>query len=1243
MYLKKLELFGFKSFADRTELAFQPGMTGIVGPNGAGKSNIVDAFKWIFGEQSAKVMRGGEMKDVIFNGTQDRRPSGFAEVTIVFENSDRFLDVDYSEVAVTRRLYRSGESEYLINKQKARLKDIRELFMGTGIGQTSYSMLEQGRIDVILQASEVDRRFVFEEAAGISKYLARKAEALRALLRVEENLTRLNDIVDEVDKRLQRVKAQASKARRHRELTERLKELRVRSTLDEWKGSLRARADLSFRLSWCDLRLADLDSLIASASEACAAKARERRELAERIRGLDERLAEERMLEERTRERVNQARERLAELEGEKVRRGEELRSSREGLAALEARLAAEREKLSSLAEDAGAKRARCADLAAELEAVRSAREGAEVDLRARREDLVDLLQRRAALKNQIVSIESEIGNLAGQRERLSALVEGLEAQLELVRGKLSEEKGRLEALEAEEKGLRARLAETSAGLAGLEARAAELDADLSAVREETGVRRSRYEVLKNLEEDLAGVRLGVADLLRRKAERSAVEGGIPGLAEVHGMVGSFVEVEPRFAMAVESALAERAQSLIVETQDGAFGLLDFARAERLGALEIVSLDRVGPARPEEFPRGAGVLGPLRERVSVPDDYGDLFDRLLANVILVEDRAAALALSRNGLRSFRLVTLEGELLEPWGGLSVPGERGAGIISRRSEIAELEGELRRLEARKEAVEAEREAQRRRIEEVEAERRDLEDRVSRLGVSKVQAEGSVEQLSREAQRIGREIAVGGSELADLVEQSKAREAERASVAAALASQEVEIRSAEETVQLLDGEVSRRSQEERAAGERLTQARLELAQAEKSEEGLRELVSRLEATVSEHRSRSENVALELEGLERRREELERTVETGEAELSAVGERQAGIRSELEVEERLEREALQAEGAFQKALESLHAERSAVSSERQSAELRDQEERHRRNSLAERIAEDYALDVERLLEFEAQAAEVARGLDAGAPEAGAAGPDLDALPQALAARGLPPESRYLIPDPEFDREKAREEIRELQEKIRRLGAVNLEALEELQELEERSRFQKAQRADLLESEKNLREIIAEINKTSRELFLKTFQEIQGHFSDLFRKCFGGGKAELVLEEGADVLEAGIDIVARPPGKKVSRLSLMSGGEKTMTAIALLFAIFRTRPSPFCILDEVDAALDEANVRRFVVLLKDFLARTQFIVVTHNKLTMMEASTLYGITMEERGVSKRVSVELATYDPETLEAAAPR
>ena len=1217
MYLKKLEMLGFKSFADKTELLFESGMTCIVGPNGCGKSNVVDAFKWIFGEQSAKGLRGSEMKDVIFNGTLERKPTGFAEVTVVFENSDRFLDIDYSEVAITRRLYRSGESEYLINKQRCRLKDIRELFMGTGIGQTSYSILEQGKIDVLLQANNVERRHVFEEAAGISKYLSKKAETLRALIRIEENLVRLNDIVAEVDKRLQRVKAQASKARRYRELSERLKDLRVRSALDDYRESVAARAEISFRLHWSQFRIDLIEGLIFELQSAADRRGAERTEHEAAVTLVRERLASERLLAERARERMEQERRRSLELVAEKSRKLDELDSTTAALRQLFERLDQEKREVASLVTDIEAKKGRFQTLHAEFDGVHRQRARIEEARESGKNKVVALLQARSRVLNEWTQVEAELSNLRGQGERLVAAIDAHSAQVAREQSLEKEKRAEENLLKLESERLSRARAQCESSTESLSAELETLDEELAAKVGLLVERRSRYEVLKSLEEKLEGVGRGVQDILRRRES-------LPELADLrglHGMVGSLVKVESRYARAVEAALGAQAESLVLESQDGALSLLDFARKDGSGRVEVISLDRVDSIAPEYFSRQAGVLGPLVDRVQVAEDHEELFRRLLANVVLVEDFDTAVALSRNGLRPFRLVTIGGEVIEPWGGLSIAGKSDLGIISRRSEMDDLQRVVNLLEGEEALLRKRQSELKRGVLDGRTELDRLREELQRVSRSVVQSEGVLSQITREKERLGREISVGSSELKEIELETASRKESLLALTAKLEALDQERTAAEEECRGLDRSVREASEMESVAQEDCTQARLDLAQAEKRLEGLREMVKRDELSLEDRQQTIASLGAEVRLIEERHREAEDAFRSSEQELTEVATREDLVRRELEVAEATGAALRDQEQLLRKEVDNAHQEQARVQKERESAQLRDQEERHRRNSILERMDEEYGLDLVRLMEsHEINAAD---------------SNSVPTLPDELQ-----PLAKYFTPDPAWDREKVREEVREIQEKLRRLGSVNLEALDELGELEERQKFQLAQRADLTESAKSLQEIIAEINRTSRDLFLKTFVEVQTHFSDLFRKCFGGGKAELVLEEGQDVLEAGIDIVAKPPGKKITTLSLMSGGEKTMTTIALLFAIFRARPSPFCILDEVDAPLDETNVRRFSVLLKDFLAQTQFVVVSHNKVTMAEANTLYGVTMQEHGVSKRVSVELESYDPEKMEAA---
>jgi chromosome segregation protein len=1225
MYLKKLELLGFKSFADRTEFTFQPGMTCVVGPNGCGKSNVVDAFKWIFGEQSAKGLRGSEMKDVIFNGTQTRKPSGFSEVTIVFDNDDRFLDVDYAEVAVTRRLYRSGESEYLINKQRCRLKDIKGLFMGTGIGQTSYSIFEQGKIDVLLQASNLDRRIILEEAAGISKYRVRKEEAIRSLARVEDNLARLSDIVDEVEKRIQRLKAQASKARRYRRLSDRLKELRVRLALEDFRESVLSSADISFRLYWCKFNLESLEELLDRLGRGLEKRSAERQTCAEGLRRRREQLEGERLAMERTRERIESGRRRARELAEEREAKLSEIGSTEEALAVLGQEVASKENEIAAAAAETRRQSESLDALSARRDALRAESGAAEQGLSREKEVAFAILQKRAQLGNTLAQLDAELRNLGARRDRVHASLGGFGELLELERAREEDRRGELARLEAEGHELEASRGALEKDAGNLEREVEALAGELAATRQALHQRQSRLEVLESLEAKLEGVSRGAAELLRRARDADAAGGG-SALAEIHGLVASLTKVESRFARAVESILGRRTQALVVETQDGAMSLLETARDGGLGAVEVVCLDRVSPVPLEHFPTQGGVLGPLRERVEVRPEFEDLFDRLLANVVLVEDFSTALALSRNGLRPFRLVTLGGEVIEPWGGISLPGDSELGILSRRSEMDDLRSELGRLSSREEELSRLLTGRRSGV----AAKRDEMERVrvqaARISHAVVEVESALGQSRREAERLEREIGVGRAEVSEIEAEVGRRLEEKGRCEMESGALGGEEQACDRRIQELQAAVADATARTEAAEEAVNGARLALVQAEKQTENLREILGHKEAALRERQGHLEDLRQRIATLESRQVEAAADLGSSEEDLQRITARESTILISLRAEEEADEELRQEEQAFHREIENLRKVHSDVQRERESAQLRIQEERHKRNHLVERIDEEYGVDLARLLESPG---------DVAPPPSAAAIEDDPAGEEAEPSRDAAPRDSSA----EWDREKAREEIKELQEKLRRIGGVNLEALDELDELEERYKFQQAQRQDLIESEKNLRGIIAELNRTSRELFLKTFESVQRHFSELFRKCFGGGIADLVLEDGVDVLDAGIEIVARPPGKKITSLSLMSGGEKTMTTLALLFAISRTRPSPFCILDEVDAPLDEPNVRRFVVLLQDFLAQTQFIVVTHNKITMAEATTLYGVTMQERGVSTRVAVELESFDPDRLES----
>jgi chromosome segregation protein len=1247
VYLKKLELLGFKSFADRTEFGFYPGITGIVGPNGCGKSNVVDAFKWIFGTQSAKGLRGSEMKDVIFNGTMTRKPAGYAEVSVVFDNQDGYLDIDYAEVEITRRLYRSGESEYLINQQKCRLKDIRDLFLDTGIGQTSYSILEQGKIDVLLQSSPEDRRMIFEEAAGISKYRVKKAETQRALLRVDDDLRRIGDILAELEKQIRRVKAQALRAQRYKELSERLRELRVRLALEDYHKSLEARVGLSVGLYWAGFRLATIEDLMARLRTAAEKRAATRVGAVERLRELRQRLSDESSSRQRVEERIEQCGRRSEELTAERARRGDDLEDTTGKVITLRSEIEQAGEALERLRQLLGDQREIYSELEARLEERSESHAAGEAALRTEKSRVVELFQKRSRIANQLVQISSELRNLDARRERLETALGAFRFELAEIERRGQELELAHEELEQRRVALVGRRDEIVERVRTRDEAIRVLETERSACQAAIHRKSSRFDVLRSFEDRFDGVAKGAAEILRRQDD-------LPLVARARGLVGALVSVERKYAAAIEAALGPRVQALVVDTHEGAMEILSFARTNELGGVEVIALDRIESLEAERLARHGGVLGVAREFVDPANGFEDLFDRLLVDAVLVEDLPTAIALARNGLRTYRLVTLAGEVVEPWGGFAASGQAEHGIISRRSEMDELRREVVEHEARsvaiRERLDAEiavRDELRRSGEECSRELSDVERRL-------LSQEGERTQVQRERGRLRREIDVSSAEKIDIEKDVATRNSERDRWTA----EEVEVvaaeRRLESTIAELEAAICESARARSVAADAVAQARNALVQLEKQEETASSVLRERGQYLASRERHLQDLHREIEVIEQRMRENVALLEQSSADVLAIRQREDEIRVALAASEEEDAAEQLIAKSFQSEIDSLRDRAERVRADREDFQLRDQEERHRRNTILERIDEQYGIDLRALIERRGRPSAAPTAAEPTSHEASEfsgvssaqtpmseQGPGSPSTVEGFSVPSVPEgDARFLEPLDGWDRDAAYEETRELQDQLRKLGNVNLEALDEIDELEQQYEFQRAQKADLDDGQRSLRAIIEDLNRKSREMFAETFAKVQENFRELFRKSFGGGRAELVLEEGADILEAGIEIVARPPGKKLTSLSLMSGGEKTMTTIALLLAIFRSRPSPFCVLDEVDAPLDDANVGRFIVLLEEFANQSQFIIITHNKKTMAEASVLYGVTMQERGVSKRVAVELESYDPQSPELA---
>jgi chromosome segregation protein len=1232
--LKRLELVGFKSFADRTQFDFIKGITAVVGPNGSGKSNIVDAVRWILGEQSAKSLRGGEMADVIFNGSASRRSLGMAEVTMTFDNTRQVLNTTTDEVQITRRVYRDGQGEYLINQAPCRLKDIKDLFLGSGAGNNAYSIIEQGRVDVLLQSSTQERRAIFEEAAGISRFKARKIETLRKLERVDLNLTRLRDIIDEVEKQLRSARLQAAKAQRYQEYSARLKELRVAISLEEYHdiaGKLTGEQTLLERLKL------ELDERNAQA----ASWDTDMQKLEAAVARLDQATREQEGLLGNARQQIATARTTLEHEGSLSTRLETELATTRGALSELNARVATLAEQSARAAAEL-----REAELAGQEQ--RLGVQGLEDELQAVLQRLTELqtqrqndhelqleqMQRRIRLENDAIGAKARLDGLVAERHRLVQRSEQAAEHLASIDVELQE-------LTAAEETLQARLAAARQSLTDqrqererlrqLHDETAQMVGDLKAQR--TGL-TSRVEVLEGLERSHEGLGTGVREVLALREQTDAGP-----WRTLLGMIADVLNVRREYAPLIDLALGDWSQRFLVRDRTELAAALA-ARRVFSGRVSFVPLGGrhiEGNVEGSPDPRSAtedGVVAVASDLVTCENpELAGLPAQLLGRTLLVRDLAAARTLA-DRFPGYRLITLQGELLEPDGTLTVGTHHAeTGIISRKSELRELRLQVVAVDQRIAETERALSELRDRLgetdsrlsstqEELDALNEQASDLRSRIGQHRQRREGLHEEVTLSR----RELGVIDSDITTLQttwQEAKvqAEEAERqvkelhARLEAAEHSlRELDHRRHHQQQQTMLAKVALATVEERLSSIRakhgqletdLGQRRQELTDAERRLVEARERLQQSQGTMLNASAALARCYLDKESAERRVDFLARERDQQRQERQAIVERVQTARSEWQARQ-----------------EEVHAH-----------ELTASELRHKRDTLIERLREDYQLDLAEL--YAAREAERRAELEAAAPPSDATVTGIEAIsgePEVVTttngdADAENPQSAIRNPQ-SLDPAAVNEEIAELRRKLNRLGSVNLDSLQELAELEIRAENLQTQFDDLGAAKKSLEEIIATINQDSKRLFTETFTTIRLHFQELFRKVFGGGMADILLENEEDILESGIEIVARPPGKELRSISLMSGGEKTMAAVALLLAIFRSKPSPFCILDEVDAALDEANIGRYTSVLREFLDLSQFIIITHSKRTMSCADVLYGITMQESGISKRVSVK---------------
>ncbi len=1181
--LKALELIGFKSFADKTRFEFPQGITVVVGPNGSGKSNLVDAIKWVLGEQSAKSLRGKEMADVIFNGSGSRRALNSAEVTLTLDNSKKLLAVDTPEVHVTRRVYRSGEGEYLINRQPCRLRDFRDIFAGTGIATEAYSVIEQGKVDVMLQSSPRERRVIFEEAAGISRFKVKKLEALRRLERVDQNLLRLSDIVDEVDNRLRSVRMQATKARRYRQYTGRLQELRTQVAAVDWR-----------RLSEQLQRIERQQSTLHQQRAAFLAEAE----------ALDVRSLETEIEITRLDQQIRKAEARIAGNRESIVGTESMIQHQRSRCGELEHQASRYRRQLSTMTARVGDIQQQLRETTEEVEVARQHYQQQHRDLASDQRELTELttrldrlrgeyeVQREQHLKEmrEATTLSTEITSLETQALALQTRADQCRSQIAKLGQTASQLAGELKQFHIEHRHSQQsaeqagqRLAEAQALLAQRRRQLASAQKELADLQGRYTVAHERAEILQELEDRREGLSSGVKQALA-EAEQ-ATDGPF---CQIRGLVADVIEANVDMAPLIDAALGPVAAHLVVSPGEALFDLLKRQSYRFKGRVGFVSIKPRGVAtstQAADLTGRLGVVGRATDYVRTVESPAGLLDQLLGSTWIVGDLEQALSLAAELNGEEQLVTLAGELVEADGTVVVGPSAGvAGLISRRSELRALAALKTKLAGQLEAARHSAATLEEAVDQLdtEATERDGEKRHAdrRLGQLQIKVQGAGQRCDHVEQQLaalGDELAVAEQDVVSVAGTLEQRQQQQLEKESQLSETEAHIDEQKQHIAQLDQSYAGQTR-------KTTSAQIDLAKSQQRLEYLQTQLRQFEQHRQERDRGINDARTQLAECTRQAGLSGRTILTAESEIALLYLNKEEFRREVvahtESRDALRRERSEAASLAQSRRNKIRKLEDALHAQQLSAS----EIQHERTTLADRLREDYSIE--------------------------------------LAELEHPPSDEEL-----HEREAVETEIADLRRKVNNMGGVNIDALQELEELETRFNSLSTQFKDLSSAKGSLQEIIDRINDDSRRLFGETLETVRSHFQELFRKLFGGGRADIVLEEDVDLLDSGIEIVARPPGKEPRSISLLSGGEKTLTCVALLLSIFRSRPSPFCVLDEVDAALDEANIERFTAVLREFLTMTQFIVVTHSKKTMTAANTLYGVTMQESGVSKRVSV----------------
>lgn len=1179
MRLTKLELSGFKSFARKTELDFGRGITAVIGPNGSGKSNIADAIRWVLGEQSAKALRGARMEDVIFSGTQQRKSQGYCEVTLTFDNTDGKLNLPFSEIAVTRRLYRSGESEYCLNRNACRLRDIQELFRDTGIGKDGYSIISQGKVDEILSNKSNDRRAALEEAAGVMRYRVRKEEAARKLEHTEKNLERIEDILDELAGRLGPLEEQSAAARAYLKLRDELRDLEINQFLYQYD---RARE----RLAAMEQTIAQLGEQETATEAQAEALQGECQALEERTRSLEAALTgqQNRLMEMLSgvethvgeynvlRERKENIEREIQRLELEKAAAAQRLLELTETLSGMESDEAG-RIAMQRLERDIEAQAAGLAAQDAEVQK-------AEAALESMKNGIMEAMNRLADAKGDLTrfetmssALEARIASISGEMENASAASGALQAEYEQASAERDEQQAACETLRASMAGAQENRSKLQESFQSLQQKHHQME-------QEAGAMESRLRVLGEMARSREGYYASVKNIMR-DAARDARLG-----SAIIGVVAELLQVPKEYETAITMALGSALQNIVTPTAEDARYVIDYLRSHDYGRATLlpVALLRERPLSPQErrFLAADGCLGLASELVGCAPEAKTVLEYLLGRTAIVRDLPSGIALKKRSGGAFSIATLEGDIISTGGSMSGGSikKREFSLLGREREIQELNKKLGETRDALAALAERCETLRRDILMAELQTDSFREELHTQEIALAKSEEKLDIIRRDMEsgdtrraRLGEELRAIQENLQDIAEEKSRALVLQTELESGNAATQDDVRVAQQALSEL------RAKRE-AASNALTEKKVRRMALQKEQDAVANEQKRLCAEQERIRRQAEDQAqtiaaeqAQLDGIRERLLEMEQSI--------AGEQQQAGEQKKAQLEMEEERNTLSETLTQQRARrESLLSSLRELGERKHKQELQRSRTELELNAIQDRIWEDYELTYENALPLRH---EIAVGATAG-------------------------------------------RISAIKNEIRDMGDINLGAIEDYRAVSERHTSLSTQRDDLRSAQADLNRLIGELTETMERVFSGQFALIQKNFHEVFAELFGGGHAELRLSDKGDVLGCDIDIIAQPPGKKLQLLSLLSGGERALTAIALLFAMLRLKPPAFCVLDEIESSLDEVNVSRFAGYLRAYSDETQFIIITHRKGSMEVCDSLYGVSMEERGVSKVVS-----------------